>query len=706
MKLHNENNDVVRSSQFEQSDFTIESSAKAFQILSSGLYSDKILAVIRELSTNAYDSHVDIANEAKPFEVHMPTKLDTKFSIRDFGTGLSHDDCMNLYTTYFGSTKTDSNEVVGCLGLGSKSPFAYTDAFNVSSFHNGKLRVYTAYKNEDNTPAFALISESDTDEPNGMLITLNVESQDVAEFKEKAEKVYKYFKVKPIFNIDMDIEQDSYAVVGSSWGVPTVNRVNRISRRREPVAVMGQLSYPINSEHFDGKYQDMLCSDIVLHFDIGELAMDASREKLEYTKQTKQAIQQSLDFVKEELHEQLDTMFDHCESLYEARVKFHRMKGGSNFYHNFGIQDVTPKWKGQDLFEDGFQSLEVVQGSMVVDLFRKDRWARGISRTGTSRINFDPQRDTQIVYDDLKRGGVGRTKNFFASNVPEDRYQDSRFATYLFRSCELQEVIDFLGCNPEDIILTSTLPKVASASGGSVSGSSRTNTCYWERGDWVDTSVDMSEGGYYVEISRYEVCSDRGVQMGFHNNVDTLLDALKEVGFELPEGQKVYGFKTAKLKQKRFNKDGNWTNLVDIIKDVVESCEWYQESYAFSKAVSNMGGYANASELANMIRLAQQSDVPQDYQEFADEILKAQPEDKVRAIRVLQGFAKKWAITLDHDDDIELYFQWIKDQKDSLIEKYPLLDCVSFPRSFWEEEEIQARNDSIAEYLRLIDSSK
>ena len=158
MKLHNENNDVVRSSQFEQSDFTIESSAKAFQILSSGLYSDKILAVIRELSTNAYDSHVDIANEAKPFEVHMPTKLDTKFSIRDFGTGLSHDDCMNLYTTYFGSTKTDSNEVVGCLGLGSKSPFAYTDAFNVSSFHNGKLRVYTAYKNEDNTPAFALIS--------------------------------------------------------------------------------------------------------------------------------------------------------------------------------------------------------------------------------------------------------------------------------------------------------------------------------------------------------------------------------------------------------------------------------------------------------------------------------------------------------------------------------------------------------------------
>ena len=46
-----------------------------------------------------------------------------------------------------------------------------------------------------------------------MLITLNVESQDVGEFKEKAEKVYKYFKVKPTFNIDMDIEQVSCPIL-------------------------------------------------------------------------------------------------------------------------------------------------------------------------------------------------------------------------------------------------------------------------------------------------------------------------------------------------------------------------------------------------------------------------------------------------------------------------------------------------------------
>ncbi len=39
------------------SGFTIAQTSKMFKILSDSLYSDKVMAVIRELSTNAYDSH-------------------------------------------------------------------------------------------------------------------------------------------------------------------------------------------------------------------------------------------------------------------------------------------------------------------------------------------------------------------------------------------------------------------------------------------------------------------------------------------------------------------------------------------------------------------------------------------------------------------------------------------------------------------------
>jgi HSP90 family molecular chaperone len=42
--------------------FSIEASAKMYNILSSGLYSNKIKAVIRELSCNALDANTDNNN--------------------------------------------------------------------------------------------------------------------------------------------------------------------------------------------------------------------------------------------------------------------------------------------------------------------------------------------------------------------------------------------------------------------------------------------------------------------------------------------------------------------------------------------------------------------------------------------------------------------------------------------------------------------
>jgi len=100
MKLNTEQNDIVKIGNFgETGVFNIQASAKAFKILSDGLYTDKIQACIRELSCNAYDSHVAAGKADVPFKVHMPTILEPFFSVQDFGLGLSHDDIMHLYTT-------------------------------------------------------------------------------------------------------------------------------------------------------------------------------------------------------------------------------------------------------------------------------------------------------------------------------------------------------------------------------------------------------------------------------------------------------------------------------------------------------------------------------------------------------------------------------------------------------------------------------
>ena len=149
MKLHSSTHIVEKSGNFEENQFSIEASAKAFMILSDGLYSNKILAVIRELSTNAYDSHVDAGREDRAFDVHLPTRLEPFFHVRDYGTSMTHDQCMTLYTTYFRSTRNDSNDSVGCLGLGSKAPFAYADSFTVEAFKDGEKRVYAAHRDSN-----------------------------------------------------------------------------------------------------------------------------------------------------------------------------------------------------------------------------------------------------------------------------------------------------------------------------------------------------------------------------------------------------------------------------------------------------------------------------------------------------------------------------------------------------------------------------
>ena len=131
-------NEAVMSNVGEIGEFRIRNSAKAFSILSSGLYANKVRAVIRELSCNAVDSHVAAGRADTPFDVHLPNALEPHFSIRDYGTGLSHDQVTQIYTTYFESTKTNSNAFIGALGLGSKSPFSYTDNFTVTAIQNGK----------------------------------------------------------------------------------------------------------------------------------------------------------------------------------------------------------------------------------------------------------------------------------------------------------------------------------------------------------------------------------------------------------------------------------------------------------------------------------------------------------------------------------------------------------------------------------------
>ena len=95
-----------------------ENSAHIFNILRSTLYSNKVLAVLREYSANAWDEHRAAGIPDRPIKVVLPTALEPTLRVRDYGRGLSEQQVFEVYTQYGSSTKRGDDLTVGALGIG------------------------------------------------------------------------------------------------------------------------------------------------------------------------------------------------------------------------------------------------------------------------------------------------------------------------------------------------------------------------------------------------------------------------------------------------------------------------------------------------------------------------------------------------------------------------------------------------------------
>lgn len=124
-------------------DFGISDSPEFFNILSSTLYSDQILAVVRETLCNAWDAHIEFKCEGVPVQLTLDDK---HLTIRDFGPGIAPAMIGPIYGVYGGSTKASNGKVTGGFGLGCKAPFAYVDDFEVTSYHEGHMTIYRMSK--------------------------------------------------------------------------------------------------------------------------------------------------------------------------------------------------------------------------------------------------------------------------------------------------------------------------------------------------------------------------------------------------------------------------------------------------------------------------------------------------------------------------------------------------------------------------------
>lgn len=154
----------------------MDDSPEFMHVLSSTLYRDKPLAVVREVLCNAWDAHIEAGITSIAVEV---TLTPDKFIIRDFGEGISREMIRPVYGIYGRSTKKKNIFVTGGFGLGSKSPWAVVDHFQVTSCHQGEKTIYNMSKSSAQVggkPMITPLASMPTDE-SGLEVSINLNNR-------------------------------------------------------------------------------------------------------------------------------------------------------------------------------------------------------------------------------------------------------------------------------------------------------------------------------------------------------------------------------------------------------------------------------------------------------------------------------------------------------------------------------------------------
>lgn len=559
----------VTTSGIKSKTFGIALNRKMFRILSADLYSDKIKAVIRELSTNAADAHVVAGNTDKPFHVHLPNAFEPYFEVKDFGTGLSNDRMYSLYTQYGVSDKTESNDVTGCLGLGSKSPFAYTDSFTVESRFNGTKTVFTAYLNESGFPALSDPLTSDpTDEPNGLTVRFPVKASDFNQFVNKAVEALRWFKVRPTVGGNSNF---SYPAAVEYLRDTAEYRLPK-ERTGQSYVVMGNVAYPIDTNQVVGYYdrkdgdqevRALLSWGVELYVKIGDVDFTASRETLSYD-DDEDSNKRTVPFIKAaclkaikdlETHVTKDiaskpTIWEARRALYEIRRSFN----GFNFNAVWGGQTIT-------------DNVKVPADKALCETLKRKTYKGDKLQVAKDRSETIHADGSKVFIND-GRGGYAAIRRYL-----ETVEQGTR--VYLLGENTDAEWLKETGLDTV-VVKTSTLPKPPRQVGLSRGGAAKAKVyelTYMNSSTasdhWKPAEIDLEDDSefVYVEILYFNYRTKADGPTSHPNDLKNVVRLLETV---TGKTVKVYGIRPSDRKNVIEKSEGTWVSLDDYAKRVRE----------------------------------------------------------------------------------------------------------------------------------------
>jgi hypothetical protein len=717
MKLTSTTNEVILSNVGTTGEFKIRNSAKAFKILSDGLYSNKIRAIIRELSCNAVDSHVGAGKSEVPFEVHLPSILEPWFAVKDFGMGLDGNQVVNIYTTYFESTKTDSNAFIGALGLGSKSPFSYTENFTVTAIKDGMKRIYSAFINEAGVPSIAEMSVELTDEINGVEVKFSVTNRnDYQSFRNEAHAVFTWFEQKPVITgVDNFTHNSvSYAEKNIVPGVHSRASVNNYNR--EPsVALMGNIAYPLNNipdaEKNLGSVASLLECGLVLEFEIGDLDFAASREQLSYVPLTLNSIKKKLEELNANLANHLAAKADAIDN--EWRRAFFLCSEFNNRLYKSAVEKYATDTKFPLFDPKGYygikifalQSEDLRNRGLEIGVFRS---SAGSSNKMTEHSDYvknsagttsyvkswhvPVDKSVVLVLNDLKTGCMSRARYHF--NKDRNSHQvyciSHNSPDLAVRQAEYDKLIAELH-NPPVIIKASELEKQERVKPVSSQGivyirlkqggrTGNSEAYAWE--PYTET-LDEKETYYYVTLNNHEPFDKNGNVINLFN----IKAQMVECGIADISGIKILGVRKNRIKE--IQDLDNWIWFEDKLK---EETAKISDSHIKSLVIAEMldSYYNRVYTNATVVKLVgPESDYAKFFNEYGN--VKRVSGNVTQLVSLCGTYGKSV--------QVDVIKKKIEDAKNALYKKYPLLKIM--------------RNDSgdikpqeVAHYISLVDKQE
>ena len=333
----------------EENDITLDkdSASLIFQMFSKNIYSNPIGSIVREITSNCFDSHVE-ANVNTPVVIRkdLDSLTNTHYiSFIDYGIGMSPERIKNIFSVMFSSTKRMDNTQIGAFGLGSKVPLAYkrSTGFGAGEYDNSYF-VITKYNNLEytyqiyegkNGPRITLLNTSLTTDHNGTEVRIPVLERDMQSFSKEMVRQLYYFENIVFEGFDDDYHygetlMNEYQIIrGKSF-------LFRGNEYQDYIHIcLGRVAYPIDYNILGLSSSDYRLP-IALRLEVGDIGVTVSRESLDYSESTIKMLKKKLEIAKKEVFELLIKQYDNIVTL-EDYFKFKSGFGKLNFSNGSSI---------------------------------------------------------------------------------------------------------------------------------------------------------------------------------------------------------------------------------------------------------------------------------------------------------------------------------------------------------------------------------